>query len=156
MRSYVKLPGTALLAAAALFAVVASSSTANAFTFRAEALPATAQSGPESVQSVAVNWWDARRARHDIVHSLRDDCRSGDTRSQRQECYREARNSVREMQHDARDVYRDCRSGGGTRAECRQAVWNFWIGQANGGTTSAGGDTTDTGGTGGVTDDLPQ
>ena len=155
MRSFVRLPGTALFAAAALFAVVASSSTANAFTFRAEAVPAAAQSGPESVQSVAVNWWDARRARHDVVQSLREDCRSSGS-GNRWQCYREARNTVREMQHDARDVYRDCRTGGGTRAECRQAVWNFWVGQANGDSTPAGGDTTDTGGSGEVPDDLPQ
>lgn len=156
MRSFVKLPGTALVAAAALFAIVASSSTANAFTFRTEALPAAVQSGPESVQSVAINWWQARQARHDVVRSLRQDCRSGNTRSQRRECYREARHTVREMQQAAHQAYHECRSGGGSRSACRQAVWDYWTSQANGGgTDTASGDPTDTGTTG-TTDDLPQ
>jgi len=165
MRSFFKLPGTALLAVAALFAVVASPSTANAFTFRAGTLPAAAQNGPESVQTVAsINWWAARRARHNVVHALRDDCRSGDTRSQRRECYRESRNTLREMYNDARETYVDCRTDGNSRRECRQAVWQYWVGQADGGSTPTSGSTdtggtdtgsTDTGGTDVVTDDPP-
>jgi hypothetical protein len=161
MRSFFKLPGTALLAVAALFAVVASTSTANAFTFRASALPAAVQNGPESVQTVAsINWWDARRARHNVVHALRDDCRSGDTRSQRRECLREMRNALHDLQEAARDTYFDCRTDGNNRRECRQAVWQYWVDQMNGGSAPASDPTdtggTDTGGTDVVTDDLPQ
>jgi hypothetical protein len=163
MRSFVKLPGTALLAAAVLFAVVASSSTANAFTFRTVAVPAAAQSGPESVQSVAVNWWQARHARHDVVHTLNQDCRGGDRHSQRRECLREARNTLREMQHEAHDVYTDCRSNGGSRSQCSRAVWQYWVDHANGGSTPTDTGSSDGGNTGGsdggevvVTDDLPK
>jgi len=120
MRSFFKLPGTALLAAAALFAVVATPSAANALTFRAEAVPAAAQSGPESVQSVAINWWDARQARHDVVSALRDDCRTTGSRRNRLQCYREAHRSLRDMQRDAHEAYRDCRGDGGNRRDCRQ------------------------------------
>jgi hypothetical protein len=175
MRSFFKLPGTVLFAVAALFAVVATSSTANAFTFRAAALPAAAQNGPESVQTVAsINWWTAHRARHNVVHALRDDCRNGGTRSQRRECLHETRNALHEMQEAARDIYHDCRTAGNSRRECQRDVWEYWVGQANGGSNPTSGSTdtggtdtggtdtgstdnggTDTGGTGGVTDDPP-
>jgi len=156
MRSFFKLPGTALLAAAALFAVVATPSAANALTFRAEAVPAAAQSGPESVQSVAINWWDARQARHDVVSALRDDCRTTGSRRNRLQCYREAHRSLRDMQRDAHEAYRDCRGDGGNRRDCRQAAAQDWVDHAHGGPAPTTGADPGAGGGGEVTDDLPQ
>ena len=143
MRSFLKRPGTALLAAAALFAVITTSSTANAFTLRAHDLVATSQSGPESVQNVAVSWWDARQARRDVAQTLRQDCRNGDTRRNRRVCYRDARSEMRDLRNGARQTFRDCRTDGGNRPECRQAVWQYWINQANGGGADTGGEVTD-------------
>jgi hypothetical protein len=163
MRSFFKLPGTALLAVAALFAVAAAPSTANALTFRTDAVPAAVQSGPETLEAVRFDWWNARRARHNVARSAYRDCRGTRNWHARRECNREARETVREMQIGARDAYRDCRGEGGNRWECRRAVWQYWVNQATGtsdptdtaetdtGATDGG---TDTGG-GGVTDDLP-
>jgi len=140
MRSFFKLPGTALLAAAALFAVVASSSTANAFTFRGMDPIAAAQNGSESVQNVAISRWDAWRARRDVVRALRSDCRdSSDDRSERRACYREAHDQLREMRHNARDAYRECRHDGGSRRDCRQAARSYWVDRAAGDTSDTGG-----------------
>lgn len=141
MRSFFKLHGTVFIAVAALFAVVASTSTANALMLRDTAPVAAAVTGPESVEKVAVRWWEAWRARRDVVRSLRHDCRSQDTRSNRRECRREARHQVRDMHRESRNTYRDCRSDGGRRSECRQSVWQYWVDQANGGGSSGGGST---------------
>lgn len=143
MRSFFKLPGAVFVAVAALFAVVASTSTANALMLRDTAPVAAAVTGPESVEKVAVRWWEAWRARRDVVRSLRHDCRSQDTRSDRRECRREARHQVRDMHREARNTYRDCRTDGGHRSECRQSVWQYWVDQANGGGSSGGGGSTE-------------
>ena len=155
MRSFVKRPGTALLAVAALFAVVTMASTANALPLRGIEPVAASQNGPESVQTVAVSRWEAWRARRDVARDLRQDCRDGNTRSQRRECFREARDTLREMQQAVRDAYGDCRNGGGSRRDCQQVARQYWVDAANGGgVPDTGGDTT--GGGGEVTDDLPQ
>ena len=153
MRSFFKRPGAALFAVAALFTVVTTASTANALTIRGIEPVATLQNGPESVQTVAVSRWDAWQARRDVARALRDDCRQGDTRNQRRECFREARDQLREMQQNAREAYGECRNGGGSRYDCRQSARQYWVDQASGGDTG-GGDTG--GGSGEVTDDLPQ
>lgn len=139
MRSFFKLPGTVFVAVAALFAVVASTSTANALMLRDTAPVAAAVTGPESVEQVAVRWWEAWRARRDVVRAMRRDCRDASTRSERRECRREARNDYRDMQREAVNNYRDCRRDGNRRSECRQGVWQYWVDQANGGGSSGGG-----------------
>ena len=157
MRSFFKLPGTVFVAAAALFAVVASTSTANAMMLRDTAPLAAAVTGPESVEKVAVRWWEAWRARRDVARALRQDCRDESTRRERRECRREAWS---DMQREARNTYRDCRTDGGRRSECRQGVWQYWVDQANGGGSSGGstGGSTGGGDTGPVPDpdDLPR
>lgn len=152
MRSFFKLPGTALLAVAALFAVAVAPSTANAFTFRADDVAATLQSGPESVQKVAISWWEARHARRDIARALREECRSADTRSARRECFRSARSTIRDIQRTVRRNYRACRVDN-TRRECREQARAYWVEEAatqNGGTSE-----TPTEGEPPVTDDPP-
>lgn len=136
MRSFFKLPGTALIAVAALFAVVATTSTANAFLLRDTAPVATTQNGPASIEKVAVSRWQAWRARRDIARGLRTDCRQNNARSERRECFREAYGQIRNMRNEARDAYRECRSGGGSRRDCRQAARSYWVDQAAGGGSS--------------------
>lgn len=157
MRSFFKLPGTALLAVAALFAVAVIPSTANAFTFRADDVAATLQSGPASVQKVAISWWEARRARRDVARALREDCRNSDTRSQRRACFREARSAMREMRRTVRRNYRSCRSDS-TRWECRQEARSYWVGKAATYTETPEPTPTDTPSTEEppITDDLPR
>lgn len=133
MRSYFKLPGAVFVAVAALFAVVASTSTANALMLRDTAPVAAAATGPESVEKVTVRWWEAWRARRDVARALRADCRDNNTRSQRRECFREASSEMRNMRREARDAYRQCREGGGSRRDCRQAYQAYWIDQTTGG-----------------------
>lgn len=141
MRSFFKLSGTVFVAVAALFAVVASTSTANAMMLRDTAPLAAAVTGPESVEQVALRWWEAWRARRDVVRALRRDCRNEGTRSERRECRREARSEFRDMQREARNTYRGCRAEGYRRSECRQGVWQYWVDQANGGGSSGVGTT---------------
>lgn len=137
MRSFFKLPGTVFVAVAALFAVVASTSTANAMMLRDTTPVAAAVTGPQSVEKVAVRWREAWQARRDVVRSLSHDCRS-EPRSDRRECRREARDQVRDMNREAANTYRDCRQDGGRRSECRQGVWQYWVDQANGGGGTGG------------------
>jgi hypothetical protein len=156
MRSFFKLPGTALLAVAALFAVAVMPSTANAFTFRADDVAATLQSGPASVQKVAsYSWWEARRARRDVARALRNDCRSSDTRSQRRECFREAWGTMWQMSRTVRRNYRECRSGS-NRWECRQQARAYWVDQAASYNQATPGEDTPPADDGPVTDDIPQ
>lgn len=142
MRSFFKLPGTVFVAVAALFAVVASTSTANAIMLRDTAPVATALTGPESVEKVAISRWAAWQARRDVARSLRSDCRvDGTRRENRRECFREAFSQMREMRQDAhaagRNAYDQCRQGGGSRRYCRQiarqATRDYWVTQASGG-----------------------
>jgi hypothetical protein len=139
MRSFFKLPGTVFVAVAALFAVVASTSTANALMLRDTAPVTAAVTGPTSVEKVAVRWWEAFRARRDIARSMRTECRGSDSRSQRHQCYRDARHQMRDMHREARNTYRECRADGGRRSSCRQDAWQYWVDQANGGGSSDGG-----------------
>lgn len=140
MRSFFKLPGTALLAVAALFAVVTTTSTANAFLLRDTAPVAAALNGPASIENVAVSRWEAWQARRDIARGLRSDCRQNDARSERRECFREAYGQLRNMRSEAREAYRECRNGGGSRRDCRQAARSYWVDQAAG---SGGSDSSD-------------
>lgn len=148
MRLNQKLPGAALFAAAALFAVVVASPTANAFSFRGIDAATPAHAGPETVQTVAITRNEARQARRDIRQALRADCRNGSTRADRRECRREARSDFRNLRDEARANYRACRQDGGSRYDCRQERRAYWLGVAEG----DGGGTDVPGGDGGVGD----
>jgi hypothetical protein len=122
MRSYFKPTGTAVIAAAAFFAVVTATSTANA-----------------AISQRAVN-----QARHEVVQDLRDECRQNpqvDTRRERRSCARSVENTLRDLQRQAEQAERACRRAGGGRFNCEQAERQFWLDQAANNGDTSGGDT---------------
>ena len=136
---------TVMIALAALFAAsMAVSKPAQASAVEGHKPAAITPTAEAALQLAAISRSEARSARRFIRSSMRTDCRQNNTGENRRACNREARNQMREYRNEARSVFQDCRSAGGSRADCRQARREYWLDRANGDT----GTDTGTGGTG--------
>lgn len=99
----------------------------------------SAKASASAIEVAAISRSEARNARRSIRGDLRDGCRAISERPNRRACLREAHSEMRDLRGQARGVYQDCRSGGGSRADCREARRSFWLDQA-GGSSGGGGD----------------
>lgn len=97
-----------------------------------------AKANTSAIEVAAISRSEARNARRSIRSDLRENCRAISERPNRRVCFREAHREMRNLRGEARGIYRDCRSSGGSRADCREARRSFWLEQAGGG--SGGGD----------------
>lgn len=133
---------TALSVAAALFAATMLTPAAgNAAAIDGlKAAPAATIKAP-AIEIAAISRDEARNARRSIRGDLRDTCRSIAERPNRRICFREAHQEMRSLRGQARNIFRECRSSGGSRADCREARRAFWLDQA-GGSAGGGGDAT--------------
>lgn len=138
-------PKAALSVAAALFAAtILSPATGSAKAIDGMTAAPSAKASASVIEVAAISRSEARDARRSIRGDLRESCRAISERPNRRVCFREAHSEMRNLRGEARGVYRDCRSSGGSRADCREARRSFWLDQA-GGSSGGGGD--DSGGT---------
>lgn len=103
----------------------------------------SAKTNASVIEIAAISRSEARNARRSIRGDMRDNCRAIAERSNRRVCFREAHREMRNLRGQARNIFRECRASGGSRADCREARRAFWLDQAGG--SSGGGD--DSGGT---------
>jgi hypothetical protein len=133
-------PKAALSVAAALFAAtILSPSTGSAKAIDGMTAAPSAKASASTIEVAAISRSEARDARRSIRGDLRDGCRAISERPNRRVCFREAHSEMRNLRGQARGVYRDCRSSGGSRAGCREERRSFWLDQA-GGSSGDGGD----------------
>ncbi len=129
---------TALSVAAALFAATMLTPAAGSATAidGINAAPSAALNAT-TIEIAAISRSEARNARRSIRGDLRDNCRSIAERSNRRVCFRDAHREMRNLRGQARNIFRECRASGGSRADCREARRAFWLDQAGG--SSGGG-----------------
>jgi len=131
----------ALSVAAALFAATMLTPAAGGAT-AIDGMSATPSVTPNAsaVEVAAISRSEARNARRSIRGDLRENCRAIAERPNRRVCFRDAHSEMRNLRGQARNIFRECRSSGGSRADCREARRAFWLDQAGGGAGGGGGD----------------
>ncbi len=134
------LPRKAALSVAAVLFAAATLAPVTGSAAAIDGMNATlsAKANATVIEIAAISRSEARNARRSIRNDLRENCRAIAERPNRRVCRREAHREMRNLRGQARNIFRECRASGGSRADCRDARRAFWLDQAGG--SSGGGD----------------